>query len=85
MLELVLILFTINTWIVITKLLLDMIMSIKQKMFNTCLKDSSCKQRIKWEKSNKKILKINNDIIDIKTSDARLLKIYKKSYKNIGI
>ena len=26
-----------------------------------------------------------NDIIDIKRSDARLLKIDKKSYKNIGI
>ena len=26
-----------------------------------------------------------NDIIDIKKFDARLLKIYKKSYKNIGI
>ena len=26
-----------------------------------------------------------NDIVDIKKFDARLLKIYKKSYKNIGI
>ena len=26
-----------------------------------------------------------NDIIDLKKFDARLLKIYKKSYKNIGI
>ena len=31
-LELVLILFTINTWIAIKKLLLDMIMSIKQQL-----------------------------------------------------
>ena len=26
-----------------------------------------------------------NDIIDLKKFDARLLKMYKKSYKNIGI
>ena len=26
-----------------------------------------------------------NDIVDIKKFDARLLTIYKKSYKNIGI
>ena len=53
-LESVLILFTINILIVIKKLLLDMIISIKRKIFNMCLKDTSCKQRInEGNKTNK--------------------------------
>ena len=49
-----LILFTINILIVIKKLLLDMIISIKRKIFNMCLKDTSCKQRInEGNKTNK--------------------------------
>ena len=39
---------------------------------------------IKWEKSNKLTLKI--ELFSFTTNfDARLLKIYKKSYKNFGI
>ena len=41
-LELMLILFTKNTWTVIKKMFLNMIMSFKQKII-----------KIKWEKSNK--------------------------------
>ena len=48
-LEQVLILFTINTTIVIKKMSLQMIMFIMQKIINhMCIKYTSCKQHIKW-------------------------------------
>ena len=47
-------------------------------------------KHIKWEASKQINIKnwtyyFNNDIIDLKNYDARLLKIDKKSYKNIDI
>ena len=59
---------------------LNMILPTKQKIIN----------HIKWEKSNKYILKIEliifyNDMINLKTFAPNLLKIDKKLYKNIGI
>ena len=57
-----------------------MIIPTKQKIIN----------HIKWEKSNKYILKIEpiifyNDMINPKIFAPNLLKIDKKLYKNIGI
>ena len=57
-----------------------MIIPTKQKIIN----------HIKWEKSNKFILKIEliifyNDMINLKTFAPNLLKTDKKLYKNIGI
>ena len=59
---------------------LNMIIPTKQKTIN----------HIKWEKSNKYILKIEliilyKDMINFKTFVPNLLKIDKKLYKNIGI
>ena len=59
---------------------LNMILPTKQKIIN----------HIKWEKSNKYILKSElisfyNDMINLKTFAPNLLKIDKKLYKNIGI
>ena len=70
MLELVLILITINTWIVIKKMFLNiMIMFI---IHNT-----------KWRKSNKLTLKIEPIIITMTVSISKMLML--SSYKNIGI
>ena len=75
MLELVLILFTINTQIVKKEMFLNiMIMFIMHKMGE--VKQINIKNRTYY---------FYNDIIDLKNFDARLLKIDKKSYKNIGI
>ena len=59
---------------------LNMIIPTKQKIIN----------HIKWEKSNKYILKIEliifyNDMINLKYFAPNLLKIDKKLYENIGI
>ena len=55
-----------------------LIMFIKQKIINIMgeIKQINIKNRTYY---------FYNNIIDIKTFDARLLKIDKKSYKNIGI
>ena len=74
MLELVLILFTINTRIVIKEMFLNIIMFIMYKMGE--VKQINIKIRTYF---------FYNDIINIKNFDARLLKIDKKSYKDIGI
>ena len=42
-------LYYIYTWIVIKKMFLNMIMFIKEKIINTCLKTLVAWQRIKWE------------------------------------
>ena len=69
--ELLFILFTINTLIVIKEMFLNiMIMFIKQQ-FNINIKNRS--------------YYFYNDIINLKTFDARLLKIDKKSFKGIDI
>ena len=63
------ILFTINAWILIKKAFLNMITSIKPKQINI-------KNRTFY---------FYNDIINLKKFESNLLKIDKKSYKNIGI
>ena len=57
---------------------LDMIMSIKQQIININgnIKEINIKNRKYY---------FLNDIIGIKNFDSSLLKIDKKSYKNIGI
>ena len=67
MLELMLILFTINTRIVIKKIFLNMIMFIKYKM-----------GEVKQIYITIRTYYFYNDIIDLKNFDARLLKIDKK-------
>ena len=75
MLELVLILFTINTRIVRKERFRNiMIMFIMYKMGEA--KQINIKNQTYY---------FYNDIISIKNFDARLLKIDKKSYKDIGI
>ena len=56
-----------------------MIMFIKQKIIN------HIKWLIKQINIKNRTYYFYNDIIDLKDFDARLLKIDKKSYKNIGI
>ena len=75
-LELVVILFTTSTWIMIKKLLLNMIMSIKHQIVNINGKEINIKNRTYY---------FFNDMINIKDFDPNLLKIDKKSYKNIDI
>ena len=76
MLELVLLLFTINTRIVIKEMFLNiMIMFIMFKM-------EEVKQIINIKN---RTYYFCNDIIDLKTFDARLLKIDKKIIQKIGI
>ena len=76
MLELVLLLFTINTRIVIKEMFLNiMIMFIMFKM-------EEVKQIINIKN---RTYYFYNDIIDLKTFDARLLKIDKKIIQKIGI
>ena len=58
---------------------LYMIMFIKQKIIN------HIKWLIKQINIKNRTYYFYNDIIDLKDFDARLLKIDKKSYKNIGI
>ena len=65
-----------------------MIIFIKLKIINTCLKDTSCFARYKMREIKQINIKnrtyyFYNDIIDLKDFDAKLIKIYKKSYKNI--
>ena len=67
MLELMLILFTINTRIVIKKIFLNMIMFIKYKM-----------GEVKQIYITIRTYYFYNDIIDLKNFDVRLLKIDKK-------
>ena len=75
MLELVLILFTINTQIVKKEMFLNiMIMFIMYKMGE--VKQTNIKNRTYY---------FYYDIIDLKKFGARLLKIDKKSYKNIDV
>ena len=70
MLELVLILFTINTRSVIKEMIIFIMYKIGE------VKQINIKSRSYY---------FYNDIIDLENFDARLLKIDKKSYKNIGI
>ena len=66
-------------------------MFIMQKSINhTCIKYTSCFETYKMGTVKQINIKnrtyyFYNDIINFKDFDARLLKIDKKSYKNIGI
>ena len=60
------------------------------KSINTCLKHTNCFATYKMREVKQINIKnrtyyFYNDIIDLKNFDARLLKIDKTSYKNIGI
>ena len=73
--------YSVNTSSVIKKMFLHMIMFIMQKVINNTyivgvVKQINIKNRTYY---------FYNDIIDLKDFDARLLRIDKKSYKNIGI
>ena len=88
-LQLGLTLFTTNIRIAIKKIFLNiMIIFIKLKIIDTCLKDTSCFARYKMREIKQINIKnrtyyFYNYIIDLKDFDAKLIKIYKKSYKNI--
>ena len=61
-------------------------MFIMQKINHTCLKDTSCKQRIiKQINIKNQTYYFYNDIIDLKNFKSNSLKIDKKSYKDIDI
>ena len=68
-LELLLILFTMNTWIVIKK------MSIKEKIINC----------IKWENIKNRTYHFYNNMTEFKSCKPNLLKIDKKHYIGINI
>ena len=65
-----------------------MIIFIKRKIINTYLKDTSFFARYKMREIKQiniknRIYYFYNDIIDLENFDAKLIKIDKKSYKNI--
>ena len=70
---------------------LDMVIFIKQNIINmTCLEDTSCFTMYKMGVVKQIDIKnrtyyFYNDMINIKKFDSNLLKIDKKSYKDIGI
>ena len=80
MLELVLILFTINTWIVIKK--------NASKCYDYVYQTENYQYKmgeVKQMNIKNRTYYFYNDIIDIKNFNARSLKLDKKSYKDIGI
>ena len=75
MLELLTILLTINTWIIIKKMFLNMIIPTKQKIYN----------QVKQINIENRTYYFYNDMINFKNVESSLLKIDRKSDKNIGI
>ena len=76
--ELVLFFFTTNTWTMLKKQLLNKVLSLKQQFIEQIemtVKSINIKNRTYY---------FFNDMINIKIFDSNLLKIDKKSYKNIG-
>ena len=78
------------TRILIKKLFLYVIMFIGLKTINMCPKDTSCfatynMGEIKQISIKNRTYHFYNDIIDLENFDWSLLKIDKKSYKNVGI
>ena len=77
--ELVLFFFTTNTWTMLKKQLLNKALSLKQQFIE------QIEMTVKIINIKNRTYYFFNDMINIKIFDSNLLKIDKKSYKNIGI